>query len=432
MKKNIQLIPSGVTLVDQTWGGFYKGGSYILIGPRKSGRTLLGLQYALQSAKQKEICLYFTTMRPKDLMIQAASIDFDLQNYMNQNLIVVVRVAPPNDINDIRNSDDYLVEYFKDIVTVVNQFSPNRIIFDELTPYLSFSNLDILKDTFLQTIETIEEKDIISLFIVGEPATPVAQAIVDVMAQYVTGSLYLQKRPTIMENKYQGGKITITPNIGHTEGQFTANYFIEPYKGIVVDYKPAFPTSSGIPTPAQNGFFNQHAQTGKKDSKYLSLSSFEIQSEPYSFSNLYDYNDFLLLLNNQIALFKSTGQVFNIVTFKLDPAAEQQGLITMNQLQNAIRLGSDKKDKICMKDNKVIVLITRNDKKIVQELISKMQNNLPSVNPDYIRAVVNNISVLSVEIDEHIENAESLMDYIASDETHFRNNYDSFNNYNKF
>jgi len=432
MKKNIQLIPSGVTLVDQTWGGFYKGGSYILIGPRKSGRTLLGLQYALQSAKQKEVCLYFTTMRPKDLMIQAAFIDFDLQNYMNQNLIVVVRVAPPNDINDIRNSDDYLVEYFKDIVTVVNQFSPNRIIFDELTPYLSFSNLDILKDTFLQTIETIEEKDIISLFIVGEPATPVAQSIVDVMAQFVTGSIYLQKRPTVIENKYQGGKMTITPNIGHTEGQFTANYFIEPYKGIVVDYKPSYPTSTGFQTPAQNGFFNQPAQTTKKDSKYLSLSSFEVQSEPYSFSNLYDYNDFLLLLNNQIALYKSTGQVFNLVTFKLDHAAEQQGLITMNQLQNAIRLGSDKKDKICLKDNKVIVLITRNDKKIVQELISKMQNNLPSVNPEYIRAVVNNISVLSVEIDEHIENAESLMDYIASDETHFRNNYDSFNNYNKF
>ncbi len=433
MKRNIQIIPSGVTLVDQTWGGFYKGGSYLLIGPRKSGRTLLGLQYAMQAAKQKEVCLYFTTMRPKDLMIQAASIDFDLQNYMNQNLIVVVRVAPPNDINDIRNSDDYLIEYFKDIVTVVNQFTPNRIIFDELTPYLSFSSLEILKDTFLQTIETIEEKDIISLFIVGEPATPVAQSIVDIMAQYVTGSIYLQKKPSMIDNKYQGGKITITPNIGHTEGQFTANYFIEPYKGIVVDYKPSYPTSPGIQSrSAQNGFYSQTPPIAKKDSKYLSLSSFEIPSEPYSFSNLYDYNDFVLLLNNQIALYKSTGQVFNIVSFKLDASAEQQGLITINQLQNAIRLASDKKDKICLRENKVVVLITRDDKKIVQELVSKIQNNLPSVNPEYVRAVVNNISVLSIEIDDHVENAESLMGYISSDETQYRTNYDSFNKYNKF
>ena len=81
-----------------------------MIGPRKSGKTLLGLQYALQAAKQKEVCLYFTTMRPKNLMIHAASIDFDLQSYMNQNLIIVVRVAPPSDLYDVRNPDEYLIE----------------------------------------------------------------------------------------------------------------------------------------------------------------------------------------------------------------------------------------------------------------------------------------------------------------------------------
>ena len=31
-------------------------------------------------------------------MIQAASIDFDLQQYMNQNQVIVVRVAPPSDL----------------------------------------------------------------------------------------------------------------------------------------------------------------------------------------------------------------------------------------------------------------------------------------------------------------------------------------------
>ena len=81
MKKKIQLLPSGISLVDSAWGGFYRGGTYMLIGAHKTGRTLLGLQFALESAKQKEVCLYFTNMRPKDLMIQAASIDFDLYCY---------------------------------------------------------------------------------------------------------------------------------------------------------------------------------------------------------------------------------------------------------------------------------------------------------------------------------------------------------------
>ncbi len=79
MAKKIQLLPSGIPLVDLAWGGLYRGGTYFLIGPRKSGRTLLALQYAKESAEQKDICLFFTSMRPKDLMIHAASIDFNLQ-----------------------------------------------------------------------------------------------------------------------------------------------------------------------------------------------------------------------------------------------------------------------------------------------------------------------------------------------------------------
>ena len=99
MKKKIQLLPSGIPLVDQAWGGFYRGGSYLLVGARKSGKTILALQYAMECAMRNEVCLYFTSVRPKDLLINAASIDFDLQHYMNENLVIVVKVTPPANIN---------------------------------------------------------------------------------------------------------------------------------------------------------------------------------------------------------------------------------------------------------------------------------------------------------------------------------------------
>lgn len=463
MKKNIQLIQSGISLVDQTWGGFYKGGTYLMIGPHKSGRTLLGLQYALQSAKNKEVCLYFTNMRPKDLIIHAASIDFDIQSYMNQNLIVVVRVAPPTDLYDLKNPDDYLVEYLKDIVTVVGQYSPTRVIFDELTPYIGFSNIEMLRSAFLQTVEAIEEKNITSLYLLGEPATPIAQTLVDVLAQNVTANIYLKKNAQDELNNH-GGKITITPNIGHTEGQFTSNYFIEPYKGIVFDYVPAWNpnnpyanlsapgsvpgsmriTNSGAAASAGQPNLritnSGQAQAGARqtngalrqtrDSGYQRLSAFGAPSaEPYSFSNLYELNDFLLILNNQIALYKSTGQMFNLVSFKLDITASQRGLLTMNQLQNAVRLATDKKDKICVQGSKIIVLIPRSDSKSVQMLISKIQSNLPNTDSSYLRNIAEYISVMSVDIDETIENAESLMGRITDEETG-ASGIDGYNNYN--
>ena len=212
MKKKIQIIQSGISLVDKIWGGFYRGGTYLLVGPRKSGRTLIGLQYAMECAGQKEVCLYFTSMRPKDLMIQAASIDFDLQYYMNQNLIIVVRVAPPSELFEVGNPDDFLTEYLNDIVTVVEQYQPNKIVFDELTPFIGFNNINLLQNVFGRTIESIEENGITSLFILGDPATPAANSIVEALSGYSTGMIYLQKTEGEF-GRTQSGIMTITPNI---------------------------------------------------------------------------------------------------------------------------------------------------------------------------------------------------------------------------
>ena len=407
MAASIQKIPSGFSFIDKNWGGIYRGGSYMLVGPRKSGRTLVGLQLALEAAKSSEVCLYFTLMRPKDLMIQAASLNFDIQSYMNQNLIIVVRVAAPNEIYDMYNPDDYLVEYFNDIITVVDQYKPTRIIFDELTPFVGFKNLDYLRDTFLRTLESVEERDITSLFIISEPATQKAQNIVDGLAQFVTAAIHLKKDISSVGERFQKGYVTITPNVGHTEGEFTAEYKIEPNKGVTTEFsldRTRTQTIEDIPV------LPKHRNISKQ-------TKIEPASEPYAFSNIYNYNDFLLILNNQIALYRSTGQSFNLVSIKLDPTAQMRGLLNLSQLQNSIRQSTTKKDKICVVDNKIIVLLVRGSLKGVIDLMSNVQNNLPSKDSNYINAVLDFITVYNQEIDEKFENAESLMDQVLTAES---------------
>jgi circadian clock protein KaiC len=409
MKKKIQLLPSGITLIDTNWGGLYRGGTYLLIGSRKSGRTLLGLQFAMECAAQKEVCLYFTSMRPKDLMIQAASIDFDLQHYMNQNLIIVVRVAPPSDLYEAGNPDEFLVEYMNDIVTVVDQYQPNKIVFDELTPFIGFNNLNLLQDVFMRTTESIEDNGITSLFILGEPATPLAESIVDALAAYSTGIVHLQKKEGEAGTS-SGGVMTITPNIGHTEGQFKANYCIEPYKGITVEIKKTQPhVQSG---PSSFAITN----TSDPDRKYKSLADIDIPDENISVPSYYSINDFYLILNNQIALYKSTGQIFTIISFRLDQAAEKSDLLTITQLQNAVRLSTDKKDKKCVFSNKVVILVTKEDQKSIVNLISQVKSNLPNNDPEYIKNVIQYISVYALKVDQSIQTAEDIFQQITSDD----------------
>ena len=417
MASTVRKIPSGFSFIDNNWGGMYRGGSYLVVGPRKSGRTLLGLQMALEAAKSAEVCLYFTLMRPKDLMIQAASLNFDIQSYMNQNLIIVVRVAPPNDIYDLYNPDEYLVEYLNDIVTVVDQYHPSRIVFDELTPFVGFKNLEYLKDSFVKTLETIEELDITSMFIISEPATQKAQSIVDGLSEFVTAVIQLKKDKSTHGERSQNGSVLISPNVGHNEGQFSSPYRIEAYKGVTTVFTPL--------THITDEFTPQM----KSPIDYTQITKVELPSEPYAYSNVYNYTDFLLILNNQIALFKSTGQAFNLISFKLDTAAQMRGLLSLSQLQSSIRVAVSKKDKICIIDNKVIVLLVRGNLKSVIELMTNVQNNLPSRETNYVNAVLEYISIFNLEVNEKIDNADNMMENVMSTDSEQTQAYQPLNKY---
>ena len=376
MKKSVQLFRSGIPIVDSAWGGFYHGGTYLLVGEKKSGKTLLSLQYAAESAKNKEVCLYFTNSRPKDLMIHAASIDIDLEYYIHQNSIIVVRVAEPTENTEFKTRDEFLSDYLNDIISVINQYHPTRIIFDEITPYVEFEKLNALKDAFGEMIETIEESGITSLFILREPIAQSSKMIFNVLNSFATGIIQLHKPDETDDQK--PGVIDITPNIGHTEGKFKANYFIEPYKGITTDFKITKRNTKENILPDITEI--NPSKTGS------------IISANYMIPNLYSINDFKLIINNQIALYKTTGQMFTILSLRLNPISIAQNKVTFEQLNNSVLTLAHKKDKICTIGDKIYVLITKSDDKIIDEFISKIHQSLNgggTTNVSYLMLKVN-------------------------------------------
>ena len=374
MKKKIQLLPSGIPLVDLAWGGFYRGGTYLLVGPHKSGRTLLSLQYSVQSSRENEVCLYFTSVRPKDLIINAASIDLDLQEYMNRNKIIVIKVTPPKNIELSDDPDLYLSEYIHDVKSVVDQYQPDRIVFDELTQFVGFRNLDLLRETFLKTSEYIEEQGVTSLYVLGEPAVPATKKIFETLASACTGIIELEKHEDFI-SRNNPGEMIITPNVGHTEGQFKSDYFIEPNKGIQVKFTKQKTTQ-------------EYLSGTDMESKYKSLSEIQIPSETYSLPNIYNFDDFKLILNNQIAYYKTTGKAFSIASIRLDVTAEKGKLITIKQLQNAVRLSAERKDKICTVSNKVLILFTKEIVHDINNFLAKVKSNLPNDDQNYLKSII--------------------------------------------
>ena len=112
MQNKLQLISSGISLIDEGWGGLYKGSNYLLIGGHKSGKTNFGLRFVLEGAAQNERCIYFTSKTQKELTDLIKWMNIDNRNLFDSHLITIVRIIPPNRDIPYRTPDQDLVDYF--------------------------------------------------------------------------------------------------------------------------------------------------------------------------------------------------------------------------------------------------------------------------------------------------------------------------------
>jgi KaiC/GvpD/RAD55 family RecA-like ATPase len=233
MKNGVQLVPSGISFLDEAWGGVYAGGSYIVVGPQRSGRTSLALQFASQSGNGG--CIYFTTSRPRNLMIQSAALDLDLEQHMHERTIRVVRIALPSAGSSDRSTECEIAERLAEIEQYVLETKPARVVFDELTPFAGMDGGTVFPQAFARTVESFEEEGVTSMFILGEPAAHAQRSVAELLVREATASIYLQRTASASASDKPGGRMLIVPNVGHAEGQFVARYFVESQRPLQVE-----------------------------------------------------------------------------------------------------------------------------------------------------------------------------------------------------
>ena len=232
-ENSFQLIKSGNPLVDESWNGFYKGCTYFVIGPPKSGKTILALQFALEASSKKDSCLYLTTFKLNDLMINSSVIDLDLQNYIDQGIITLTRIADPKDFNQTVDPDSNLKDYFGDLRKLIELYSPTRIVVDELTPFIEYDNLKLFSELFLGTKNYLQERGITGLYLFRESEDSEFSKVQSVISKLSTAFIRLSKQGNSVD-KSSPGIMKITPNFGHPEGKFSSKYYIEIPTGVKI------------------------------------------------------------------------------------------------------------------------------------------------------------------------------------------------------
>ncbi len=202
---------SGIDVIDDGWGGLYRGGSYLVYGRAISGRGLLSLMFTQTGTLLGEQCLLISPERPRDLMIHAASIGFDLRKAHETGRVKLMRIPP---VFSLQNAgDDGVSRALHDLVTIIRQHQPGRVVISDFTPFVLFKSFDRLRTEFIQMLDEIEPLNTTVMIGMSEPASRRSDEVIEFIKTQMTGSIHLELEQDDDTNTRR--RITLIPNIGH-------------------------------------------------------------------------------------------------------------------------------------------------------------------------------------------------------------------------
>ncbi len=214
---------SGVNVIDNAWGGLYRGGSYLIYGRAASGRGLLTLMFARTGAALGEPTLFVSPDRQKDLMIQAASIGFNLREAYESGIVRLMRVPPLMNLQNM--GDDGVSKALWDLVTLIRQHRPTRLIMNDFMPFVAFRSYDRFRNEFIQFLEQIDTLDTTTVLVMPEPANPQSNRVIDFMSSQMTGSMHIELGDEGHSTTKR--RISLIPHIGHIKRQVVDYWDLE-------------------------------------------------------------------------------------------------------------------------------------------------------------------------------------------------------------
>ena len=205
-------ILTGIDAIDRNWGGFYRGGSYLAYGRAASGRDLLTMRFTQVGVQMGESVLFLSPSRPKDLMIQAASIGFNLREAYAQGLVKLLRIPPV--LNQRSSDDSGILKSMRDLVAIIRREKPQRLVLNDFMPFVMFRSFDRFRGAFVEMLEHTDVLDMTMVLVMSEPANKESHQMIEFMNSQMTGSIHVMT-PGEREDLNQKRRLVLMPNIGH-------------------------------------------------------------------------------------------------------------------------------------------------------------------------------------------------------------------------
>ncbi|MFY9638828.1 MAG: circadian clock protein KaiC [Methanobacterium sp.] len=152
-----QIVPTGIPRLDSMLGGkgFYKGSSILVTGAAGNGKSSLAAQFADNTCKNGEKCLFFAFEEsPKQIIRNMRSIGIDLEQWLDKGLLKFNSTRPT-----LYGLETHLVNIHKSI----NEFQPDVVILDPISNLITVATNDEVKSMLTRIIDFLKNQEITTL-----------------------------------------------------------------------------------------------------------------------------------------------------------------------------------------------------------------------------------------------------------------------------
>ena len=206
---------SGIGAVDGVWGGLFEGGSYLVHGSVPAGRTIVPLLFTQQGCDNGDRCLFISPDRPKDLIIQASAIGFDLKAAHSAGSLKLVRIPALLGYKEV--DDDILAAALAELIGIIRKNRASRVVVNQFLPFAQFRSFNRFRTEVIKMFDELESSKSTMMIVMPEPETPVENKVVAFLRERTVAS--------IMVGRSQRGDgsaeyfLNLEPQFGHLTKQ---------------------------------------------------------------------------------------------------------------------------------------------------------------------------------------------------------------------
>lgn len=137
----LKRISSGIPGLDNLLsGGFLPARSYLVTGEAGTGKTTACLQFLLAGLEQGGNAIYVTAdERPAEILQSAASLNWDLQRYVQAKNLVILDASPyfSGRANSTAEKGGDLQKIVTDLAAYAKRMDAERVVVDPVTPLIA-------------------------------------------------------------------------------------------------------------------------------------------------------------------------------------------------------------------------------------------------------------------------------------------------------